>query len=328
MITSDGSPGLRRWSVVVSISGALLGFTAFPQEQASTGSIGGLDLVAEIRRRAETGDPQAQLSLGKGFEVQKRSADALHWYARAAARGNMEGAHNAGKLLLLGAPGNPPDQQVIAMPEQGLQWVLWAATNRYVPAYETMHRAYLEGLGTPKDPVRACAWLELHLNTTSEPKEAGAQKLNRLATELGEASYEEAKRLAASYAAGQWTGSAPTNRPAQPVAVQPKPATPPGPPPATTQAQPNPSVPVAAPAAQPERPAAVAPRPDLGLKLNGILSGSKAVAVINGKGVSEGESATFTTPQGTFTIKCLKVDREGVQLRVEGEDSPRLLHMK
>jgi hypothetical protein len=67
-----------------------------------------------------------------------------------------------------------------------------------------------------------------------------------------------------------------------------------------------------------------------------------ALAVINGKSLSEGESASVSVKPGTLTIKCLKIEKNSVLITVEGEDTqknsvlitvegedtPRLLHLR
>jgi hypothetical protein len=71
------------------------------------------------------------------------------------------------------------------------------------------------------------------------------------------------------------------------------------------------------------------PEGDSRLKLGGITFGGKTpLAVINGKTLSEGESATVSVKPGTLTIKCLKIEKDSVQIAVEGEDAPRTLHLR
>jgi hypothetical protein len=53
-----------------------------------------------------------------------------------------------------------------------------------------------------------------------------------------------------------------------------------------------------------------------------------ALAVINGKTLSGGESATVSVKPGKLTIKCLKIEKNSVLITVEGEDTPRLLHLR
>jgi hypothetical protein len=68
------------------------------------------------------------------------------------------------------------------------------------------------------------------------------------------------------------------------------------------------------------------PEGDPRLKLGGItFGGNRSLALINGKTLAEGESASVSVKPGTLTIKCLKIEKESVLITVEGEDSPRLL---
>jgi hypothetical protein len=50
--------------------------------------------------------------------------------------------------------------------------------------------------------------------------------------------------------------------------------------------------------------------------------------VINDKTLSEGESASVSVKPGTLAIKCLKIEKNSVLIIVEGEDAPRLLHLR
>jgi hypothetical protein len=71
------------------------------------------------------------------------------------------------------------------------------------------------------------------------------------------------------------------------------------------------------------------PEGDTRLNLGGITFGGRIpLAVINGKTLSEGESAAVSVKPGTLTIKCLKIEKNSVLITVEGEDTPRLLHLR
>lgn len=73
----------------------------------------------------------------------------------------------------------------------------------------------------------------------------------------------------------------------------------------------------------------IIPEGDHRFRLGGITFGSKgALAVLNGKTFSEGESAKILLKPGTLAIKCLKIEKESVLIAVEGEDEPRILHLK
>jgi hypothetical protein len=48
------------------------------------------------------------------------------------------------------------------------------------------------------------------------------------------------------------------------------------------------------------------------------LGWKRSLALINGKTLSEGESAAVSVKPGTLTIKCLKIEKESVLITVEG----------
>lgn len=118
--------------------------------------------VAEIRRRAEGGDAEAQVRFGDILSTHVRHADALQWYLKAAMQGNDAGEFHVGRTLLNGAYGNPSDQNVSADPVQGLRWTFMSATNHNRDACWDMSNALQKGLGTDVDLVAAYAWLELN----------------------------------------------------------------------------------------------------------------------------------------------------------------------
>lgn len=71
------------------------------------------------------------------------------------------------------------------------------------------------------------------------------------------------------------------------------------------------------------------PQGDPRLKLGGItFGGPQPLAVIGGKTLSEGESATLPLKTGPVTIKCLKIETNSVLVSVEGEPTPRRLTLR
>jgi TPR repeat protein len=64
------------------------------------------------------------------------------------------------------------------------------------------------------------------------------------------------------------------------------------------------------------------------LALSGITLGRKPLAVINGKSLSEGESASISLPPASLKIKCLKIQKDSVVVEIDGESAPRILHLK
>jgi len=157
-----------RWPGARSVAALLLALSlAIPargQDVFSALTMGRRD-VAEIRKKAETGDAAAQVDFGDVLVSHLRPADALSWYRKAAAQSNVLGEFNVGKMLLFGAGGYPADQAVHADPVHGLRWTFMAATNHNFYAYQNMSRALREGIGTSIDLVAAYAWLQVYFDT-------------------------------------------------------------------------------------------------------------------------------------------------------------------
>jgi hypothetical protein len=264
----------------------------------------GFEDMAEIKRKAEAGDARAQYKLANTLATQLHSADALQWYDKAARQGDLEAFYQVGHMLLYGALGTPQGQAVPANPAEGIRIVFRAATNGHHGASYDMYQAYKDGRGVAKDTVQAYAWLQLNVDTDHTPFLPSARRpqLNQLALEVDVATSQEGKRLAALYRSGRWpelvVQAAPEVKPA-PVASVPK-----------APARPAPSAP---------------PRPAPGLKLNSIAMGQNPVAMINGKMLGVGETATIPAKPEAYVIKCLRIEKDSVLISIEGETEPRNL---
>jgi hypothetical protein len=261
--------------------------------------------VAETKRNAEAGDKAAQLSLGDTFASQNRPSEALEWYRKAAHQGSLEAVYRIGKTLLGGAPGVPTEKSVAANPATGIQFVFWAATNRYTAAYYDMYTANRDGTWVAKDIIQAYAWLQLSADTSAFPIGSTRQaELNRLALDLDVSTSQAGKRLAELFKAGHW----PTLTVTSPAQASPKSNRP-----QTIREALQRSVSSPAPAA------------DLGLKFNGIAYGKNPLAIINGKGMAEGESVTLALTPKPVTLKCIKIETNSVLISLDGEGTPRRL---
>jgi hypothetical protein len=293
-----------RFPLLLAASTFLLACAAFAQDPLVNVFKSVYTDVAETKRKAEAGDPAAQLSLADTLAGQNRPADALPWYHKAAAQGSIVAVYRVGKILLSGAYGIPSEKSVKADPATGIQLIFIAATNRYTAAYHDMHTAYRDGIGVAKDIVQAYAWLQLDADTSGGFLTASMRQaeLNRLALDLDTSASQAGKRLAALYKAGRW--------------------------PALTVLPPAP-VPAAASKLVPSTPAAIlttpSPRPDPGLKLNGLVFGTTRIASINNKTLAEGETVTIPLRPKPVTLKCIKIETNSVVVILEGEETPRRL---
>ena len=261
--------------------------------------------VADIKQKAEAGNAAAQHKLADLLASRFRPAEALQWYGRAAQQSDLEAFYQVGRLLLHGAVGIPADQGVLARPAEGIFIVYRAATNGHHEASHDLSRAYKEGRGVAKDLVQAYAWLEYYTDTGPPSFMGNRVELNELAFQVDTATSQKGKRLAALYRSGKW----PT------LVVQP-----------TPEPKPAPMAsPPASPAKPPPRPA---PRPAPNLKLNGIIPGQNPLAIINGKSLAAGETATIPAKPQSCVLKCLSIEPDSVVVFVDGESGPRTLRSK
>ncbi|HEX3717290.1 MAG TPA: hypothetical protein VH595_04920 [Verrucomicrobiae bacterium] len=72
----------------------------------------------------------------------------------------------------------------------------------------------------------------------------------------------------------------------------------------------------------------VIPDNDSALKLTAItISSAASLAVINGKTLLPGESTIISLKSGKVGLRCLKIDKDFVQVLISGEDEPRVLRL-
>lgn len=150
--------------------------------------------LAEIQRKAEAGDPKAQMSLGVAYDFghmgQRNYAEAARWYQRAADQGYAPAQHSMGTLCELGlgvqtnytkafelyqksaeqgfAPAQTSlgrmydwGQGIVTNHVEANKWYLRAAEQGYPEAMFNLGISYGFGEGVPLDRVQAFMWLDL-----------------------------------------------------------------------------------------------------------------------------------------------------------------------
>lgn len=270
------------WRSSLAVLALLLTHPALAQDNLRGTLTMGMGDVTAIKQKAEAGDAGAQVALGDALASRFHASEALDWYRKAAAQGNVEGEYHVGDMLLFGASGIPHNLSVSPNQTEGIRWTFMAATNLHAYACWNMGKALRQGLGVSTNLVAAYAWLSLFANTIPGSI-VGRSQMNDLALQLDTGALQQAQNLAAQFKVGHW--QAPTAR--------------------------------------------AIPEGDPRLKLGGITVGGKVpLAVVNGKTLSEGESATIPVKPGTLKVKCLKIEKESVLITVEGEDAPRLLRLR
>jgi len=110
------------------------------------------------RKSAEQGYPPGQFNLGLVYEngegIPKDPKTAIKWYRKAAKKGFVPAEYNLGLMLLKGI-GEKKDLS------QGAQWIKKAAEGNDTLAQIALAGLYLNGEGFPVDKIEALAWLNL-----------------------------------------------------------------------------------------------------------------------------------------------------------------------
>jgi len=157
--------------------------TGFPMQAMAASGDAARDALT---KRAEAGDAQAQVALGRALQddgVPADKAAGTEWYRKAATAGNAEGAWMLGSAIMAGVgvtrdvpaaidwmrksvtiDQNPDHMAVLAVAllstggshEEALQWSQKAADKGSTKGMEVLAMARLSGeMGLPKDPVLA-----------------------------------------------------------------------------------------------------------------------------------------------------------------------------
>jgi TPR repeat protein len=112
--------------------------------------------VAELKKKALSGDTKAQVRLGIAFErgqgVEKNVSEAIHWYHIAADRGNPVAQTNLAYLYENGANGSKD-------PSEAAKWYLRAAVSGFVRAQFNLGVLYLYGTGVERSEEEAAHWI-------------------------------------------------------------------------------------------------------------------------------------------------------------------------
>lgn len=112
--------------------------------------------LAELTRKAEAGDAQAQYELGRryaeGEGVSKDAAKAMEWWNRAAEQGNADAQHRLGVAYHLG---EGVKQDLI----KAIAWTRKAAEQGNSKAQRNLGISYMLGEGMAKDNTLALEWM-------------------------------------------------------------------------------------------------------------------------------------------------------------------------
>ena len=122
---------------------------------------------AQIKFRAEQGDPEAQNNLGahydKGQSVAKDAAEAVKWYRKAAEQNYGYAQYNLGYCYDNGIG-------VTKDATEAVRWYREAAKNNNAWAQCNLGMCYYEGRGVTKDVVEAVSWYRKAAEQNNPPR--------------------------------------------------------------------------------------------------------------------------------------------------------------
>ena len=157
--------------------------------------------MVTIKTKAEAGDLNSQIKLGKAFADRLRFAEALSWYRKAAGSGSVDGCWLAGEFLLFGKPSKDASQQVIAAPAEGLRFSYIAATNSHRAACRNLAIAMQRGLGGRTNMAEGYAWLRLYAEADPERRQ---RELDTMALSMSPDELARAVRVFQAMKRGVW----------------------------------------------------------------------------------------------------------------------------
>lgn len=148
--------------------------------------------IAELKAKAQTGDPKAQVKLGELYDdgkgVPEDAGAAAQWYGKAAEQGDPAGQNSLGVMYRLG---RGVDKDL----KEAVRWYQKAARQGYPNAYFNLGTAYYNGDGVPTDYDRAYAWFVLAKEAGSKPAEEAVQRVSQELTRTLDMAYLATGRL-------------------------------------------------------------------------------------------------------------------------------------
>ena len=122
--------------------------------------------IPDLQKKAENGDPEAQLALAKAYDngggVAQSDNLAAKWYRTSADQGNATAQNNLGLMYRTG-------RGVEQSKEEAVTWYRKAAKQNHASAMFNIGTAYYNGDGVAIDDTTAYAWFLLAKEFGSEP---------------------------------------------------------------------------------------------------------------------------------------------------------------
>jgi localization factor PodJL len=146
--------------------------------------------VADLRRAADAGHPQAQFYLAKLYEggeagLRKDLAEARRWTERAAQNGDRKAMHNLGLYYFEGT-GGPKNATAAA------QWFRRASDLGLLDSQFNLARLYEEGFGVGQNPAEAYKWYLIGARSGDGESRAAAERVKARLSPQARAAAERA----------------------------------------------------------------------------------------------------------------------------------------
>jgi uncharacterized protein len=153
--------------------------------------------IAELLKKAEAGDVNAQMEVAEAYEkgkgVAQSDALAAQWYRKAAEQGNAKAQNTLGVMYRLGL-GVPRDKQ------EAFRWYQKAAKQNLPEADYNIAVSYYNGDGVPSDVVLAYTWMMLAQRNGDKQAE---QALIRMESDFTGNFQDSRMKLASMYEEGK-----------------------------------------------------------------------------------------------------------------------------
>jgi hypothetical protein len=156
-------------------------------------------VIASMAQPATSEEAVKLVSVGKEFLSQGQNFQALWAFRQAAKAGNVDGAFQAGELLLKQARNSRGSEQIIISSEC-IGWLFLAATNQHPYACAELSTVLENGIGIQTNLIAAYAWLKL----ASQIDSSMTPELDRLVVHLNPADIHVAQDLSHEYQLGHW----------------------------------------------------------------------------------------------------------------------------
>jgi TPR repeat protein len=127
---------------------------SIPSKPVTTPSVG--QEIADLKKRAEAGEPKAQVQLGTAYAtgdgVTEDDTEAAKWFRKAAEQGDAGGEYSLGEMYLTG-------RGVSADLVEAVKWMRRAAEHGDARGEFNLAVMYAQGQAVPKDENEAAKWM-------------------------------------------------------------------------------------------------------------------------------------------------------------------------